>query len=435
MAGGDLNENNNTRKFSSFQCTGGSQEIATKMQHQHEKFPDSNDPSFRICKFDNICWVDNQLVYYEDPIITNEVPIDFRFGQLFLQYGEAYHLKLNLKIISESLPTDIPFVDAKVGYLDAHSNSYNYGHYLIDNVIPHFIASRIFNTDTEFSFSRQIFFSSCKNFGSQPLSIMAHRKVPFNESMGSFRQACLEKLNKMWIHFFDYPPFYLETVYNNNRCFKSIIAGQGSAFGLHSLNLGLATYLREFRDYVLEKVKIIYDIKDYPSRENLIVVGERSPGHSGGEQIAGLCHLVKENLALLSNKYHDYKVECYQMQAISFVDEIIMAQRAKILISVSGTISYMSLFSANNMQQIIISDPTYKENNILMFATHFKALYLPWERKDKDLKGLLLSALMNAPSSTIPIKNGVHVRQYGSRDTAMLMHNGTRYPIESTPPK
>jgi len=78
---------------------------------------------------------------------------------------------------------------------------------------------------------------------------------------------------------------------------------------------------------------------------------------------------------------------------LTFEEEIRQVQRAKVLVSVHGTISYMALFTRDGTQQISVASPKeLKENQILLYATHVNTLYLTWNRLD-ELPGLLLHAL------------------------------------------
>ena len=79
----------------------------------------------------------------------------------------------------------------------------------------------------------------------------------------------------------------------------------------------------------------------------------------------------------------EYRVECFYPSELSFRDEILAVRRARILVSVHGTISYMALFSQELTQQVSVASPKeLKENQILPWATHFRTLYLTWDRMD-----------------------------------------------------
>eukprot|EP00975_Prorocentrum_lima_P044898 9403408-Prorocentrum_lima.AAC.1 len=70
-----------------------------------------------------------------------------------------------------------------------------------------------------------------------------------------------------------------------------------------------------------------------------------------------------------------------------------MVRKAKVLISVHGTISYMSLFSQEGTVQISLANPKeLKENQMLLYLTHVHALYLTWDRLN-ELPGVVEHAL------------------------------------------
>ncbi len=241
-----------------------------------------------------------------------------------------------LTVRNTPLPEHIPFDESTLQFYDAHSNSYNFGHYILDNVMPHFIGADQF--DLPLQSTRQIFETSCRRFGSQG-DRMANTRVPFNASMGTFRSACLDKINSLWKYFFDFPPLYLEPLYTKDICFSNLLIGQSSTYGLHTIELARAGYIRRFRDFVINRIAIKDTI---PIQENIILIGIRSEGHSGGEQLKDLCNFIKGAFEILPNKYKEkYVIKCIVNQDLEFVDEIKHVQQAKVLISVHGTISSM----------------------------------------------------------------------------------------------
>jgi hypothetical protein len=165
--------------------------------------------------------------------------------------------------------------------------------------------------------------------------------------------------------------------------------GAGSTFGLKSIDLSRGYFFREFRDYVLKRIP-----RKQPEQENLVLVGLRTVGSAGGAIIADLCHRVKRSMEDVSEIYRDkFKVECFIPSNLQLDDEIAQVQRAKVLISVHGTITYMSLFSRDGTQQISLASPKeLKENQMLLYATHFNTMYLTWDKMDQ-LTGVLEHAL------------------------------------------
>jgi hypothetical protein len=279
-----------------------------------------------------------------------------------------------------AIPEELPLHDSKVAFLDANSWSFNYGHYLIDNVIPTFISSRIFNLP--YAGQQQLFETKCEQFSVLPVDF-AHRTVTYDANLGTYQQACLANIEGKHEHFFDYAPMFLDEMKNSTVCFKKLMLGQGSTFGLKSLDLSRGVMLREFRDYVLDRM-VKRSNESMPAQEDIILVGLRTSGAAGGELIADICDRTKNALAA-SEKYKDkYKVECFTPSTVSFEEEVRTVQRAKFVVSVHGTISYMALFSRDGTQQISLAQATeLKENQMLLSATHFNTLYLTWDRLEQ----------------------------------------------------
>jgi hypothetical protein len=149
-------------KYSNFQCIGASQVIKTEnMQHSHKKYP-LNDPSTRTCLFENVCTVNGELTYYKNPALHNPNTNDY-FPEGF--HGDMFHVghlranTLQIKTVEGAVPPNYEFNSVKHVFLDANSWSYNYGHYIIDNVLSAFTAARIFNIP--FSGSQQLLETKC----------------------------------------------------------------------------------------------------------------------------------------------------------------------------------------------------------------------------------------------------------------------------------
>lgn len=339
------------------------------------------------------------LIYYQDPNEIQELPIEYlisTFNNNLVYAGVSTPNTLVIRVESSTVPTNIAYDESEISFYDANSNSYNYAHYLLDNVFPHFAAAELF--DVPFEGTKQIFETSCRHFGKHGERI-AHGPIPYNMSLGSFRSACLHRLNHMWAYFFDYAPRYLEPVYSNDVCFHNVIAGQGAMLGLRSVNPSRAIHFRNFRNYVMTKLVRYMNITS-PEQKNIILVGIRSVGHTT-DQVPNLCRIVNDALKEAMKTYitmlkrDRYKVKCIVNQDMLFHEEIIAVQEAKIIISVYGTISYMSLFARDGTMQISLNDPNskwLKDVHTLTYATHIQLYYLPWNETSK-LSGILKNSM------------------------------------------
>lgn len=379
--------------FSTFQCIGGSQVLDTNSMKQASVtvFP-LNDAAHRTCLFKNICAVDGKLTYYSrygpDRVAIDYIPQGFNGNIFHVAYLRAFTLPIHAVV--GSMPQNYPYSTTDLTFLDANSWSFNYGHYIIDNTIPNFMAAKIFNLP--FEGSQQLFENNCRLFSTLEPAF-ADRIVTYNRSMGTYRQACLAKLDGMFGHFFDKAPIYLDQMESSTMCFKKLMVGQGSTFGLKSIDLSRGYFLREFRDYVLKRMQIRFPRLNIPPQENLVLVGLRTVGAAGGKVINDLCEATTEALRANTEYADKFKVECFVPSDLTFEEEVRQVQRAKVIVSVHGTISYMSLFARDGTQQISIANPKeLKENQILLYATHFQTSYLTWDKMHR-LKGLLFHVL------------------------------------------
>lgn len=347
-----------------------------------QKFP-MNEAEHRTCLFRDVCMVDGELTFYVSANkntylsgMKDYLPEGFDGGKM-LHTGHLRSFTMPIKTVVGAVPEAYSFHHSKIAFLDANSWSFNYGHYFIDNVIPTFTAAKLFNIP--FTGTQQIIETNCRLFSSLEEGFST-KQVDYNHSLGTYQQACLDRVDKLWTHFFDNAPIYADAMKDKSQkvCFKRLIAGQGSTFGLKSIDLTRGVILREFRDYVVNRVP-----KPIPPQENIVLVGLRVQGSAGGAMINNLCEETKK--ALGASPYDNtWRVECIIPSELGLYDEICAVQRAKVIISVHGTISYMSLFTRDGTQTISIANPSeLKENQILLYATHFQTLYLTWNRLEQ----------------------------------------------------
>ena len=405
--------------YSQHQCIGGSQVLETqpmswamRQGKQLSKFP-MNDPEFRTCKFRNVCLINGQLTYYISNHTAKHTPVEylpdgFGKGASMFHVGHLRGHTMPIKTVVDHAPSaatpgsGVVWHDPAVPvFLDAVSWSFNYGHYLIDNVLPTYFASRIFNIP--FGSIQQLFETRCRQFTTLEAKF-ADNKVGYNQSLGTYSQACLARVEGMHHYFFKRAPMFVDEIKKkpaplNNVCFKTLVAGHGSTFGLKAVELSRSVIMREFRDYFLAQLEasstagaVVASPAQQP--ENLILVGLRTQGAAGGKIINDLCARVRDSLSRLDEFYSNkYRVECFVPADVSLEQEVATVRRAKVLVSVHGTISYFSLFSRDGTQQISIADPKeYKENQTLLYLTHTALLYLTWD-KIHSLTGVLRLAL------------------------------------------
>lgn len=416
-------------KYSSHHCIGTSQGLFNmSLQHSADQFPLASNADFRVCHLKNMCFSEGKLLYYRDPNLAT-VSSDFfppamntsHSGSMFYT-GIIDFSIIPIHLIDVEMITNQSYpskskrrVRNKIAAFGATALSFNYGHYILDDVVPIFSAARIFNLP--FDQIVQLLHHECDTlqdvllYGIGPLTM---------------RQACMERFNTMWPYFFNNAPKFLPR--ENTICFDNIIAGHNIALGLRSLQLTRAVELREFRDFVLtrnkKRVSGRWDIKRSDSTVDVMVFGK---GDGWWSSEINVCSLVTMYLSfdektkrfcdhstidscskndtakstreqlLRIHRFRPFRIECKNVDDLKFEDEVTFARQAHIMVSLHGTTAYTSLFAQSGTQQIMISTKQdhprseAKENHVLMWSTHAKARYIPYNYLD-ELQGALLLA-------------------------------------------
>lgn len=394
-------------KYSSFTCMGGSQIIDKKKlrtSNTRGKFPLA-DPTFRVCKFHNVCLLYGQypsFLFFEDPDVINTLPEDFQlqnftpWDHLHLGYfSYFFSSELNkpfmpIQFVQESI-TDELFLHSsedKVGMLVAHSWN-NYGHHLFDVVVSMYTAALLYNIPI--SSVQPIFESRCKKFA----------MITWYER----REGCIRLIEQFATLLSNNYPVFLDDDNKDDKrvCFRTLIAGFGSAFSQRAWDLSRDFSLRRFRDHVIKYLGLdepSIQVEDSDKRIG-ILVNLRGPGDVPNldfdEKINDmLCNgtLRAINALELSSLY---KVNCFRPDLVSFKEEVQAAQAHSIIISYQGTIAYTSLFCRDNTQVILMNeDEQYeygKDFQIFSRLTFVHFLWLPRLRWDHDLKGVLQHAI------------------------------------------
>jgi len=140
-------------RFSSVQCVGGIQ------HHMQTNFLGNTwDHNIAVCMVQNVCWHDGALEYYHDteedldPGFVNmhemfqdglvaSLPIEARKRS---QHGHGYELRYSPTLRTHPRRT-APYSEHDVHLLDFMGIGYNFGHFLIDHMLPALFALETFN--------------------------------------------------------------------------------------------------------------------------------------------------------------------------------------------------------------------------------------------------------------------------------------------------
>jgi hypothetical protein len=218
---------------------------AMRQGSQLSKFP-LNDPEHRNCLLRNVCFLEGNLTFFKSTKqqeslsqVRDYLPEGFN-GKMF-HVGHLRAFTIPIHTVEGDIDEDLTWSDKDVTTaLDANSWSFNYGHYVIDNVLPVFTACKLFNLP--FNQTQQLFETKCRQFTTLDASF-ANRKIDYNHSLGTYREGCLSKIVHLSTHFFNHAPQFLDELALNKDshrkissvCYRRMIVGHGSTFGLKSV--------------------------------------------------------------------------------------------------------------------------------------------------------------------------------------------------------
>ncbi len=344
--------------YSSHRCIGGSQDMSEfPPDHFAKGFPPSTSSRMRTCHFKNVCINQGEIMYFKDPVLQHLSKTYFPsagmidesiFDKLLSVQLPHYNNMVRFDIRDDiPFPQDAPRGPARIGFLDKVSHVWNIGHYLLDNTLPHFVASRIFGLP--FDEGVQVFREQCSDYlHDLPTSLPARENVIIDNDLfqGNLRESGLQMIKQLTPFFLNYDSIFHEK--EHVMCFPDLIAGQGSTFGIHSIDLSRGEHIKAFRDHLLARM----NISTTRSSDILtILIADSGTGYDSkvfkeGVVVPRLCDiLIKHSIELSSAFFKTISFHCTIPQYMNFRAEVEEAQKAHIIISRHGTVSYTSLFS------------------------------------------------------------------------------------------
>ncbi len=383
--------------YSSFQCTGGSQDFqGWKLQHLPASFPTADDIRFRVCILHDVCWIKKELHYFESPS-EQLLPHRFKMAGLasqnvkpapqhdYLGGGSSQFVvpgylggSLALRVAQASVPRDVGYdLRSNIHLFDAHSWSDNIGHLLFDNLMPQFIALEMFDLAMHWSSSQLSVLTDC------------HLPLPVNNPYWNKprKSVCMDLYTLFATLLFGSEPRWL--LKSDDICFRNVIVGQSSAFSLYSMQISRSSSVRSFRDHVLFRLGLQGLAPGLPE----IVIPLKTPGlNEKDSRWKDLCSYVGA-VVRRADSERQLPVVCYVPVDVSFQDSVKIAQNAVIFVAEQGTISYNGIWCRDGTLLVSIADKRgMKEAHTLLSMTHVKTLFVSYDNP-KDLDFVLLSTL------------------------------------------
>ena len=373
------------------------------MQGTHKThFPDAADAFMRVCVLRNVCFVNDELFYYEDPALAESAPehlllsgfretivrisyMQAAFGKHLYGDSRRYDKNFSATVVVGPRPSDLPFfgdanTDRDVVHALGHlSFANNWGHLLVDTILPAFAALDIFG----FNHSQLQLLNLVDCAG----IVNAQHEIGFMP--GTHADACRTNVER-WLApafarpFAPAPKFY-------NSCMRQLIVGHESSLSLKGLFHHRASAIRSFRAIL----NAAYGVQRAVFARHSIVVLEKTAMFNSVE-IPNLCELVRTAAIPLRAAGEAISVTCVQPSLLSATEQLELYSSTTLAISENGSTGYASVFlpaGSSFISVLVGKGEVAKECQVFLYLGDVQAFYL---KADDVTPGALLLALERA---------------------------------------
>ena len=237
--------------FSSFECTAGSQRFLSEefslQTTQRPNFPEAGSTAMRTCLLRDVCIAGSEILYFEDEELESSTPLLFLLSAFNLSRGIFYQETppyadgmfykgyLSQQLGEATVPTAVygprpahykVLRSDRVYVLDELSYGYNYGHMLIDSVLPAYSIAEAYGVDI----------GSVQMVGWRSCETLRYDTNP---------APCRANMARWMNNLFDHP--YLEPPYNDPVCFRQLLVGQSGSMALNGMYLHRSQAIRKAR--------------------------------------------------------------------------------------------------------------------------------------------------------------------------------------------
>lgn len=348
-----------------------------------------------MCHFENVCWVDDRIFFYEDPELRQATP-DFLWPESFNARADRTLVYLGYpegtdwspEIETGPLPRGVSLDASSTFLLNENSHSDNFGHILFDDLIPGLQALSVFN----FPLDSGLLLSLSACVETTP-HYAPYQNNPYENKPR--RDVCLENYRT-------YAPAVLGREMVDVRkewkgktiCMRNLIAGFSSAFSLGTLDMERAPSLRWARDRIAKSLGL--SRLPRPQTQRVLVLSKK-PGFQGGPTWPTLCEDTKAAIMAIDPSV---AIDCFDPIQQKFEDQVKTSLQSTLIIAEHGTTSYGALYGHDGIVLLSIGDRALlKEVQVNLYATHFDTYYMAHENKGEQFEGMVRFALAKAASN------------------------------------
>ena len=337
--------NNSARlsPYSSWECVAGSQVFDMPLQETQKVCsgaPQANDAIVRSCVLRDVCMVGGSLTYYVDAALEEATPASFRLRTLVddkpkgimqgapdnVGTGFAYPGYLASctrtgaylpQLVTGPRPAHLPFHDDdRVYVMGELSNAHNFGHLLIDSILPTLSAADAYGLAAHET--QYVGLTSCESM----------RMGQMDTQLGRNADMCKRNVERWMLPIFDLPPLFPP---HADGCFRRLIYGHEPQFSLGAMYLHRSSAIRTARLKLHASLGVAAHV-DFSTRRHRIVVMQKVPLHAP-EVLTGLCDLVRQLSGALEPVP---EVVCFKPGGVSVKDQLEIISTGTLLVAEHG---------------------------------------------------------------------------------------------------
>jgi hypothetical protein len=385
-----------SRSYSSHICYDGVNETELEMDGH------ADDPRWRTCLFRNVCFsfTSQKFIYFsQSPSEIFEYPESTTSG--FPSYftnlertsdtgggpfsddnpfgKSARPIPFSLHAIRNAIPSHFPFAEASAHYLISPFSTENFGHVLLDLILPAYQSANYFRLvpeEVQLMVGKAL--DGCPPAAQELISILFnHAEIPFTFG--------LSKGHRMY---FDAQPSKVFPLavgapsHGQHLCFRKLVAGSGRT----GLAFGAGPLWTHFIDHIVSRsgADIVAKFNTKVDSLNVLLLFKSADERRASQNPAALLEFIQKHLRVPVRIVYGH-----ELSKLSFREQLNLIMDVAVLVTDAGGMSSLTAFMRPNTACIIVSyflSPTNSssrmENLFWRHETRRKVYHFP-VRKDE----------------------------------------------------
>ena len=371
--------------YSSFECIAGSQSFDFPLTSpQQPEFPAANAAIMRTCLLRDVCFIGGELSYFVDdkleaaaPSIASSASALILFPG-FLSGPHNHNNPLSITFKHNPRPAHPPFAPTDRTYLLGElSFVENFGHLIIDTILPAFAVADVYGLDME-----HVQLLDTRSCETVPTTILV-------DSEGNLAVELCRRNLERWAELLLVHPLLQAPI--SDSCYERLIVGHAVSFSLTGLYAHRASAIRAMRKRMYERLGMS---PAFTSTKHTIMVLEKKV-LLASIKYPGICKDVR---AWAERLHPTPDITCIVPGALTVKQQLQHMTAASLVVAEHGTTTYLSLFQKEGSSLLVVvpDGNSAKEVQTLLFNTDVQAWYFSLSRMQKEGAGALFLALERA---------------------------------------